>query len=321
MSSTGSVVYQYRRVNIRLLTAKLTEPERRHLEQMAYEIRRLTIEMVAYGQWGHIAGSTSMAEILALLYFRELRLRPEEPDWPERDRLILSKAHASPGLYAALALRGFFELEAVYEYCEIGGRLEGHADMRATPGLEASGGLLGLGLAQAQGHALALRLAEFEASRVYCIIGDGEATEGGIWESAMSAAHFGLDNLIGILDYNKLMSRGTLARQLAVEPIGDKWRSFGWDVEEVDGHDLDALAQSLHRARWVLPRGKPIMIVANTVKGMGIPEAEGRRRWHTHAPDPDTADRMLRELARSSGQPERGYSRKDDPVKREGLNV
>lgn len=286
---------------------------------MAYEIRRLTVEMVTFGQWGHIAGSVSMAEVLALLYFRELRVRPDEPEWPERDRLILSKAHASPGLYAALALRGFYEVDAIYEYCEMGGRLEGHADMRATPGLEASGGLLGLGLAQAQGHALALRMQDWEASRVYCIIGDGETTEGGIWETAMSASHFGLDNLIGILDYNKMMSRGSLAHHLTIEPIADKWRAFGWDVDEVDGHDLDALAAALHRARWVTPRGKPIMLIAHTVKGMGIPEAEGRRRWHTHAPDPDTAERMLRTLAKTYGRPEKGYARKNDPVKKEGL--
>ena len=304
-----------------MITSHLTDEERSRLEDAAYEIRRLTVEMVAYAQWGHIAGSVSMAEILAVLYFRELRVRPEDPGWPERDRLILSKAHASPALYAALALRGFFSVDEIYTYCEMGGKLEGHADMRATPGLEASGGLLGLGLAQAQGHALALRLQDSEASRVYCIIGDGESTEGGIWETAMSAAHFHLDNLIAILDYNKMMSRGLVARQLAIEPIADKWRAFGWDVEEVDGHDLDDLVAALHRARWVIPRGRPIIVIAHTVKGMGIVEAEGRRRWHTHAPDPETADRMLRGLAQTYRREPTGYTRKGDPVKKETLGV
>ena len=249
-----------------------------------------------------------------------MRVHPDDPAWDERDRLILSKAHASPGLYAALALRGFYPVEKVYEYCEYGGSLEGHADMTRTAGLEASGGLLGLGLSQAQGHALALRLKDYEASRVYCIIGDGEMNEGAVWESAMSAAHFGLDNLIAILDYNKMMSRGTVASQLSIEPIADKWRAFGWDVHEVDGHDIDELVATLHTARWS-PRGKPIMVIAHTVKGMGISEAAGRRRWHTHAPDPATADRMLRDLARNYGRPETGYSKFDAPVKKESLSV
>jgi transketolase len=303
------------------LTVHLAAHELRHLEDMAYEIRRLTVEMVAYGQWGHIAGSVSMAELLSVLYFRELQVRPQEPEWPERDRLVLSKAHASPGLYATLALRGYYPLDFIYEYCDMGGHLEGHADMRRTPGLEASGGLLGLGLAQAQGHALAMRLADQEASRAYCILGDGELNEGGIWETAMSAAHFGLDNLIAILDYNKMMSRGPIAARLKIEPVADKWRAFGWDVEEVDGHDIDEVAAALHRARWVIPRGRPIILIAHTVKGMGIPEAAGRRRWHTHAPDPATADRMLRTMAKFYGRPDIGYSRIDAPIKTEALNV
>jgi transketolase len=303
------------------MTVRLAPDERDRLENMAYEIRRLTVEMVAYAQWGHIAGSISMAELLSVLYFRELRVRPNEPDWVERDRLVLSKAHASPGLYAALALRGFYPLEEIYSYCEMGGILEGHADMIRTPGLEASGGLLGLGLSQAQGMALAMRLDDNEAGRVYCILGDGELNEGAVWEAAMSAAHFGLDNLIAILDYNKMMSKGTIARRMQVEPVVDKWKAFGWDVEEVDGHDLEEVAAALHRLRWVIPRGRPLILIAHTVKGMGISEAAGRRRWHTHAPDPATADRMLRDLAQNYGRPTGGYSRKDDPVKKESLSV
>jgi transketolase len=197
---------------------------------MAFEIRRLTIEMVAYGQWGHMAGSTSMAEILATLFFRTARLDPARPDWPERDRIVLSKAHTSPGLYAALALRGYYPVEELYTYCEIDGLLEGHSDMTRTPGVENSGGLLGLGLSVAQGMAFANRIAGRLDSRVFCILGDGELHEGNIWEAAMSAGHYRLRGLVAIVDYNRIMSKGRLSEYLAVEPLADKWRAFGWQV-------------------------------------------------------------------------------------------
>lgn len=301
----------------RALSGRLTDTERAHLAEMAYQIRRLVVEMVAYGQWGHIAGSISMAEILAVLYFRELNIDPERPRWNERDRLVLSKGHTSPGLYAALALRGFFPVAELYRYADIDGILEGHTDMSRTPGVESSAGLLGMGLSVAQGMALGLRFQEASRARVFCILGDGELQEGNIWEAAMSAAHFGLDTLIAVLDYNKIMAKGFVSELMRIEPLTDKWRAFGWTVLEVDGHDLDDLATAFYRARWVLPSGKPIVIIAHTVKGRGITVAEQSYRWHTHAPNPITADAMLRDLARTYGRPEEGYSKIDLPAKKE----
>lgn len=287
---------------------KLTPEKLADLEEMAYRIRRLSIEMITYARWGHIGGSLSLAELLAALYFHAMRVDPQNPQWEERDRLILSKAHGSPALYAALALRGFFPLERIYSYCELGG-FEGHTDCTITPGIESSGGPLGMGLSVAVGIALGLRYKENPRARVYCLLGDGECNEGNVWEAAMSAAHYHLDNLIAIVDYNKVMAKGFVWDLMGIEPFAEKWRAFGWDVLETDGHDLEAIVEALHRTRWVMPRGKPIVLIAHTVKGRGVEMAEFNYQWHTHAPEPEVADQMLRELARTYGRPEEGYSR------------
>lgn len=287
---------------------RLTEDRLARLEEMAYQIRRLSVEMITYGHWGHIGGSFSMAELLSVLYFHHLRHDPARPDWEKRDRLILSKAHGSPGLYAALALAGYFPVDDLYTYCELGG-LEGHTDMTRTSGLESSGGPLGMGLSVAVGVALGLRYQELPTARAFCLLGDGETNEGNVWEAAMSAAHYHLDNLIAIVDYNKVMAKGFVWDLMSIEPYADKWRAFGWDVLEVDGHDIPEIAAALHRARWVMPRGRPIVLIAHTVKGKGVEMAEFNYKWHTHAPDPRTADAMLRELSRRYGRPEQGYSR------------
>ena len=273
--------------------------------------------MIAWGQWGHIGGSFSMAEILAVLYFRELRIDPARPTWEGRDRLVLSKAHGSPGLYAALATRGFFPEEQIYSYTELGGMLEGHTDMTRTPGLDSSGGPLGMGLSVAVGRAMGLRYKADPRARVFCILGDGECNEGNVWEAAMAASHYHLDNLIAIVDYNKVMAKGPTWQLMGIEPFADKWRAFGWEVIEIDGHDLDELAGALHRARWILPHGAPIVVIAHTVKGRGVEVAEFNPKWHTHAPDPSTADAMLRELAHRYGRAEEGYSRLHLPVTKE----
>jgi len=233
---------------------ELSPEKHQVLEEAAYQIRRLSIEMIAYGMWGHIGGSLSMAELLAVLYFDQLRIRPDDPRWPGRDRLILSKAHGSPALYAALALRGFFPVERLYTYCEPGG-LEGHTDMTRTPGLESSGGPLGMGLSVAVGVALGYRYREDPSARAYCILGDGECNEGNVWEAAMAAAHYRLDNLIAIVDYNKVMAKGFTWDLMGVEPFAEKWRAFGWDVLETDGHAIVDVHRTLYRARWVQPRG------------------------------------------------------------------
>jgi transketolase len=291
---------------------ELTLEKRLELEEKAYQIRRLSTEMITYGKWGHIGGSFSMAEILAVLYFQHMSHHPAQPDWEERDRLVLSKAHGSPALYAALALSGYYPLEKIYTYCDLGG-FEGHTDMSRTPGLESSGGPLGMGLSVAVGMALGMRFKENPRGRVFCILGDGETNEGNIWEAAMSAAHYHLDNLIAVVDYNKVMAKGFVWEEMAIEPFADKWRAFGWDVLEEDGHDIPALAEAFHRVRWVMPRGKPLVVIAHTIKGKGVERAEFNYKWHTHAPDPVTADAMLKELARTTGHPEQGYSKLSDP--------
>jgi len=287
------------------------------LESKAYQIRRLSLEMICYGQWGHLGGSFSMAEILAVLYFHTMNIRSDNPTWEGRDRLILSKAHGSPALYAALALRGYFPLEKLYTYCELDGILEGHTDMKRTPGLECSGGPLGMGLSIATGISMGMRMKEEARARVYCIMGDGEVNEGNIWEAAMAASHYHLDNLIAIIDYNKVMAKGIVSDLMGIEPLSAKWSTFGWEVLEVDGHDIEALADVLYQARWIKPHGTPIVIIAHTVKGRGIEVAEFNYKWHTHAPDPQTTDMMLRELARRYGKPEEGYSRINEPLRKE----
>lgn len=296
---------------------KYSAEEYTHLEEIAYQIRRLSVEMITYGKWGHIGGSFSSAEILACLYFHAMKLDPSNPAWPERDRFVLSKAHGSPALYATLALRGYFPIEELYTYCELGGRLEGHTDMTRTPGLESSGGPLGQGLSIAVGMGLGYRFLENPHNRVYCLLGDGECNEGQVWEAAMSAAHFRLDNLIAIVDYNKVMAKGFVWELMGIEPLAEKWRAFGWEVLEVDGHDLEASLHALHQARYIKVRGKPIVIIAHTVKGQGVDETEFNYKWHTHAPEPEVADRMLRELSRRYCRPEEGYSRLEDVDEKE----
>jgi transketolase len=277
------------------------------LNEVAYQIRRLSIEMITHAKWGHPGGSLSMAEILASLYFHGMTVDPQKPKWEGRDRLILSKAHGSPALYAVLALKGFYPIADLYNYCELDG-LEGHTDMVRTAGIESSGGPLGLGLSISVGIACGLRLKENPRSRVFCILGDGELNEGNVWEAAMSAAHYHLDNLVAVVDNNKVMAKGFLWDLMNIEPLAEKWLSFGWDVLEVDGHDVAALADIFYQAQWIRPRGKPIVIIAHTVKGRGIEMAEFNYKWHTHAPEPKIADTMLRELSRRYGRPEQGYS-------------
>ena len=286
----------------------MNQKEFNELEEYAYQIRRLSVEMITYGKWGHIGGSFSMAEILSVLYFREMKVLPDKPLHESRDRLILSKAHGSPALYAALALRGFFDRDLIYRYCEVNG-LEGHTHMSCAPGIEASGGPLGMGLSVSVGLALGLRRKENFRSRVYCIMGDGECNEGNVWEAAMSASHYHLDNLICIVDYNKAMAKGLVWNLMGIEPFADKWKAFGWNVQEVDGHNIYELDQALYKARWILANGKPNVIIAHTVKGKGVERAEFNYKWHTHAPDPATADEMLKELSVNYGRKPEGYSK------------
>jgi transketolase len=267
----------------------------------AYTIRRLCLEFITNAGWGHIGGSFSEAELLACLYGGVLHIDPAKPDDPLRDRLILSKAHASPGLYAVLAIRGFFPEERLSTYCRLGG-LDGHTQRGQCPGIEYSGGSLGTGLSYAAGVALGLRMADNFAPRVYCLIGDGELNEGQVWEAAMAAAHHRLDNLIAVVDYNKVMAKGKMSDLMAVEPLADKFRAFNWAVVECDGHDPSDICLALHRARYLEMRGRPVAVIAHTCKGRGLREAEFSYHWHTHAPSPAQAGAFLAELNRHYGR-------------------
>ena len=265
------------------------------LEEMAYEIRRLSTEMIAEAKWGHIGGSYSLAEILAVLYGSCAKLYPEDPDFEGRDYIILSKAHTAPALYSALAVSGFFPRERLNTYCSLDG-LGGHLEV-GVPGVEMSGGSLGLGLSYSVGLALALKMQERFSQKVYCITGDGELNEGQIWEAAMSASHFGLDNLILVIDYNKVMAKGFVKEQMAIAPLKDKFGAFGFKVMEIDGHNIPELNNAFMRAKYSDSGEKPICIIANTVKGMGVAQCEFNYKWHTHAPSVKKANEFLKELA------------------------
>jgi transketolase len=279
----------------------LTDAQVESLEAKAYEIRKLCLEFITSSGWGHIGGSFSAAELLACLYDVVLTIDPQRPDAPERDRFILSKAHTSPALYATLAIQGFFPREKVFSYCRIGG-LDGHTQRGQCPGIEFSGGSLGTGLSYAAGVALSLRLRENYHSRVFCLVGDGECNEGQIWEAGMFAAHYSLDNLIVIVDYNKVMAKGKVNKLMALEPLRDKLTSFGWSVLEVDGHDVREICSAFHRAKYVEANGRPVAILAHTVKGRGIPECEFNYQWHTHAPGVKQAQVFLAALNRECGR-------------------
>lgn len=268
------------------------------LDDMAYQIRMLATKSMANGNVGHPGGSFSDAEILAALYFHEMNINPKDPKWEERDRFILSKAHTCPSLYAALALCGFFPVEECLTYGFINSRLQGHPDMRKTPGIEISGGSLGQGLSVACGMAWGIRkMGKF--SHVYCLIGDGESQEGQIWEAAMSASQYKLDNLTVIIDYNKVQAKAYTYDEIGIEPVTMRWEAFGWQTIEVDGHDVEQILNALYKARWINRTGKPTIVIAHTVKGRGVDFMEFNPRWHTHAPTGEKAVETLEKLAKS----------------------
>ena len=268
------------------------------LDNMAYQIKVLATKSMAKGNVGHPGGSFSEADILAALYFHEMKINPKDPKWNDRDRFILSKAHACPSLYAALALRGFFPEEECLTYGSLNSRLQGHPDMRKTPGIDISGGSLGQGLSIACGMAWGLRkMGSF--SHVYCIIGDGESQEGQIWEAAMSASQYRLDNLTAIMDYNKVQAKAYTYDEIGIEPVTRRWESFGWQPIEIDGHDMEQILNALYKARWINRIGRPTIIIAHTVKGKGVDFMEFNSRWHTQAPTGEKALETLEKLTES----------------------
>jgi len=251
-------------------------PRAQPLEEVAREIRRLAVSLVYGAGSGHPGGCLSAADLLAALYFEALRIRPHEPGWAERDRLVLSKGHACPALYGALQLRGYFERSVLASFRRFGGLLQGSPRL-GIPGVDATCGSLGQGFSIALGMALGLRRSGGD-SRVYVVLGDGELQEGEVWEAAMAAGHFGLGSLCAIVDYNKMQSDDLNARIMALEPLEAKWEAFNWRVVRVDGHCLPEILRAFQVARETLDR--PTVLVAHTVKGKGVGYMEGVPAWH-----------------------------------------
>jgi transketolase len=266
---------------------KITEAELEVLKEKARQIRLDILDMTTKAGSGHPSSSWSATEIVVALYFGGiLRYRPDDPWWPERDRFIMSKGHAAPLLYAALAHAGYFDRQELWRLRQIDSPVQGHPVQGMMPGVEATTGSLGQGLSLGVGHVLAARLNRLEY-RVYVLLGDGECEAGQIWESAMAAAHFKTTTLTAILDYNKYQETGPISREMTLEPLVDKWHSFGWHVEEVDGHDLSALIDKLRSVQAVA--GRPSIIIAHTVKGRGVSFVETDYTFHGRALSPEQA--------------------------------
>lgn len=259
----------------------------------ALAIRRDIITMLGKAGSGHTGGSLSAADIVASLYFWEMNIDAANPKWDERDRFVLSKGHAAPVLYAALAQKGFFPAEKLQTLRQLGSPLQGHPDMRKLAGVEACTGSLGQGISWAVGMALAGKM-DRRNYRVYSLLGDGEIEEGMVWEAAMAAAHYKLDNLAAIVDHNGLQIDGPVSKVLSPEPVDAKFKAFGWETIVIDGHDYVQIMRALQTARET--KGRPTVIIANTIKGKGCSFMENRVEWHGTAPNADQTQQALAEL-------------------------
>ncbi len=270
--------------------AMLTKEE---LKQHASNIRANIIRGTFHAASGHPGGSLSVADIMTVLYFKEMNIDPLQPKMEDRDRLVLSKGHTAPALYATLAERGFFDSKEMEQLRKLGHFLQGHPDMKKVPGVDMSSGSLGQGLSAANGMALFAKTNQKDF-RVYAILGDGEIQEGQVWEAAMSAAHYQLDNLVVIVDNNNLQIDGEVCDVMSPYPIDEKFKAFGFHVINIDGHNLDEIEKSFAEARTV--KGKPTAIVAKTVKGKGVSFMENLSKWHGTAPNREQAEQAIREL-------------------------
>lgn len=275
------------------------------IADLARQARIHILQAVAHAKGGHVGGPYSAADMLAALYFRVLNIRPDEPDWPDRDRFVLSKGHSSIALYAVLALRGYFPVEELLTFDAINSRLQGHPDMTVTPGVDMSSGSLGLGFAGALGIALGAR-AKQQSFTTYVMLGDGECNEGIVWEGAHVANRYALDNLIAIVDHNKLQQFGWRGETTAerITPytgtqLADRWKAFGWHVLEVDGHDIQAFLDTIAQARAVV--GSPVAVIAHTVKGKGVSYMEGDYTWHSKVPTQEEFAVAMKELGADEG--------------------
>ena len=269
--------------------------DREAFDKLAARCRYIVTDIICRAGGGHIGGSLSLVEILIALYYHIMQTHPEDPDWEDRDRLVFSKGHAGPALYTVLALKGFFPKSWLTTLNADGTRLPSHADQNQTPGVDMTTGSLGQGLSCACGMALAARM-NAKDHRIFCLIGDGESNEGQNWEAALFAAHNKLDNLVAICDYNKLQVDGFTKDILDLDPLADKWRAFGWEALEMDGHDGDDICETLRSA--VAVKGKPTMIIAHTVKGKGHTAIENTIASHNiKVTDKQTHERVLDGLA------------------------
>jgi transketolase len=283
------------------------------LAEMARRARVETIRAVDHAKGGHLGGPLSAADLLVALYFNVMRIRPAEPQWPERDRFILSKGHSAIGLYAVMALRGYFPVEELLTFDADDSRLQGHPDMTRLPGLDMSTGSLGMGISAGVGMALGAKL-DGLPSRVYVMVGDGECQEGEVWEAALVADRYALDNLVVIVDHNRLQQYGWQGDQLEhrLPPhrdgqLADKWRAFGWHVMEIDGHDMARIVAAFAEASEV--RGKPVALLAETVKGKGVSFMEDRFFWHTRILKPEEMAQAMAELGEREEEPAPAGSR------------
>ncbi|BCZ44206.1 transketolase [Clostridium gelidum] len=265
------------------------------LKKTAKNVRINIIEAVSAAKSGHPGGSLSVADILTVLYFDKMNINPQNPKWEDRDRLVLSKGHVAPALYVILAERGYFPKENLITLRKLGSILQGHPDMKSTPGVDMSTGSLGQGLSAANGMALAAKL-DNKDHNIYVILGDGEVQEGQIWEAAMTAAHYKLDNVIAVLDFNGLQIDGSNEEVMNINPIDEKFSAFGWNVIKIDGHDLEAISNAVDEAKKV--QGKPTVIIAKTVKGKGISFMENQASWHGTAPNEEQTKAAIEELER-----------------------
>lgn len=264
------------------------------VDEKARVLRQHIIKMLGEAGSGHTGGSLSAADILACLYFWEMNVDANDPQWADRDRFVLSKGHAAPVLYAALAEKGFFPQQQLSALRKLGSPLQGHPDMRKLAGVEASTGSLGQGMSWAVGMALAARMDQRDY-RVYALLGDGELEEGLAWEAIMAAGFHRLDQLLALVDYNGLQIDGTLAEVMSPEPIGEKFKAFNWNVLEINGNDTRQIMEALQAARQI--KGAPTAIIARTIKGKGCSFMENRVEWHGTAPNHEQTEKALAELA------------------------
>lgn len=270
---------------------KITDVQ--ELEKIANQVRIGIVKEVYHGKSGHPGGSLSCADILTVLYFNQMNIDPNKPDSQARDRFVLSKGHASPALYSTLAQRGYFDKEELLTFRGIDSVLQGHPDMKHIPGVDMSTGSLGQGLSCANGMAMASKLNK-DGNRVYCLVGDGEIEEGQIWEAAMSASHYKLDNLCVIVDNNNLQIDGSIEEVMSSYPIDEKFKSFGFHVINVDGHSIEKIINAFNEAKTI--KGKPTAIIAKTIKGKGVSFMENQVGWHGKAPNEEQYNTAMHDL-------------------------